>query len=139
MMGVNFEKGSAERIARTVREHEATPKGPHRERSDLPPNIAGFAQFRLDESLSAATDSLTGAASALATRLYSDPNVTAQYVVPGGGAPAVYTPQELQLAPSSLESIYVVSRSLQATAPAGTYGIAIFVDNEWLVVWLDCS
>lgn len=136
MMGVNFDRRSAERIARTVREHETTPAGPNRSRADLPPNITGIAQFQLLDFLPSATDSLTGAASALATRLFPDPTATGTY--DDSVVPNLYTPQNLSAGDSG-ETIYVVSRSRQATAPAGTYGIAIFADNEWLVVWLDCS
>ena len=137
---VQFDRSSAERIARTVREHESTPKGPLPERRPLPPNVTTFAQFQLDENLEAATNSLTGAKSAKAWRFWQDPDNPAVW----DGGTETYTPQQmLKFDDNDAEDIplpiYVVNRSLQASAAKGTYGIAIFTDNEWLVVWLDCS
>jgi hypothetical protein len=137
---VQFDRSSAERIARTVREHELTPKGPLPERRPLPPNVTTFAQFQLDENLEAATNSLTGAKVAKAWRLWPDYENTAAW----DNATETYTPQHMlkfddETDPDISLSIYVVNRSLQASAAKGTYGIAIFTDNEWLVVWLDCS
>ena len=137
---VQFDRSSAERIARTVREHELTPKGPLPERRALPPNVTTFAQFQLDENLEAATNSLTGAKSAKAWRFWPDTDNPAVW----DGGTETYTPQQmLQFDDNDAEDIplpiYVVNRSLQASAAKGTYGIAIFTDNEWLVVWLDCA
>lgn len=133
MSGVVFDKNSAKRVASATKRVEATPRGGMAERrGTLPANQVVF--FVLDEALGAATDSLTGAAAARATVYAADP----------ANAPVVaadqstYTPQEL-ITSSPARTEWVVNRSLDLTAVADAAGMAIRVNGELLVFWVDCT
>jgi hypothetical protein len=133
MSGVKFSKKSAERVAAVTKRVEAMPRGEHQIRRG---NITGtlVAYFILNDPLAAATDSLTGAAVAQATFYASDPDNPA--VMAAGQT--TYTPQELATSsPARVE--WVVNRSLDLAANADAGGMAVFVNGEWLVFWVDCT
>jgi hypothetical protein len=131
--GVQFDKKSAKRIAEATKRVESTPRGgdgARRGRNNSPQVVF----FVLDEALEAATDSLTGAASARATVYTSDP---ADPPVVAGDL-TTYAPQGLTTStPARTE--WVVNRSLDMTGDANAAGMAIRVNGELLVFWVDCT
>ena len=85
-------------------------------------------------NMDAATDSLTGAAVAQATVYASDP---ANSPVMAADR-STYTPQHLITStPARVE--WVVNRSLDFTASSGAAGMAIWINGELLVFWVDCT
>lgn len=131
--GVQFDKKSAERVARATKRVEATPRGGTADRRGNTPSTQ-VVYFILDESLDAATDSLTDAAVARATVYVSDPaNPPAM-----AADQSTYMPQEL-VTSTPARTEWVVNRSLDLAAEAGAAGMAIRVNGELLVFWVDCT
>lgn len=85
-----------------------------------------FKMFILDDDLTAATAPLTGATQATATVLIPDPDEQATDTVP----------QDLV---ESDQQIEVVNRDPDTSGDAETLGMAIWLNNEWLVLSLGCS
>jgi hypothetical protein len=134
MSGVVFDRKSAERVASATKRVEAMPRSVRDVRRDT----LGGAQvvfFVLNEPLGAATDSLTGADAARATVYVSDP----------ANAPVMaadrstYTPQDLITSSPTARVEWVVNRSLDMTGSTGAAGMAIRVNGELLVFWVDCT
>lgn len=132
-MMAGFEKRSAQRIAKVVREYEREPKGEKRKRLPRNPIEQRWIPFTLEEDMGAATDPLTGATATEAKVLRPDRDYPPEVDT---GPPFEYTPQ--RLIESSEDTIYVVNRSVDASASSGTYGLAAWVNGEWLLVWIDC-
>lgn len=131
--GVQFDKRSAARIAAATRRVEQTPKGGNAERRGSQASVRPVF-FVLNEDMDAATDSLTGAAVAQATVYASDP---ANPPVMASDR-STYTPQHLITStPARVE--WVVNRSLDFTASSGAAGMAIWINGELLVFWVDCT
>ena len=132
-MGVQFDRKSAERIAAATRRVEQTPKGGNVQRRGSHDGLRPVF-FVLNEDMDAATDSLTGAFAAQATVYASDP---ANPPVMAADR-STYTPQDLTTSsPARVE--WVVNRSLDFTASAGAAGMAIWINGELLVFWVDCT
>lgn len=134
MSGVVFDRKSAERVAAATRRVESTPRAVHDARRDT----SGGSQvvfFVLDEPLGAATNSLTGAAAAQATVYASDPTNAAVMAADR----STYTPQELITSSPTARMEWVVNRSLDMTGSTGAAGMAIRVNGELLVFWVDCT
>lgn len=131
--GVQFDRKSAQRVAAATQRVEATPRGGTTDRrGDTPSTQVVF--FVLDETLDAATDSLTDAAVARATVYSSDPTNPPVMATDQ----STYTPQEL-VTSSPARTEWVVNRSLDLAASADAMGMAIRVNGELLVFWVDCT
>ena len=131
--GVQFDRKSAERIAAATRRVEQTPRGGNIDRRGSHDSLRPVF-FVLNEDLDAATDSLTGAFAARANVYASDP---ANPPVMAADR-STYTPQELTTStPARVE--WVVNRSLDFVASAGAAGMAIWINGELLVFWVDCT
>lgn len=134
MSGVQFDKKSAQRVASATKRVEAMPRGGAATRRGAG-SSGQVVFFILVDALGAATNSLTDAAAARATVYASDPD----------NAPAMaadqstYTPQELITSTPDARVEWVVNRSLDLAAVAGTAGMAIRVNGELLVFWVDCT
>lgn len=133
MSGVVFDKKAAQRVAAATKRVEAMPRGGNAARRDTLPAMQ-VVYFILDEDMDVATDSLTGATAAQATVYTGDP---ANPPVMADDR-STYTPQELLTStPDRVE--WVVNRSLDMDAVANTAGMAIRVNGELLVFWVDCT
>lgn len=131
--GVQFDKKSAQRVAAATKRVESSPRGGTADRRGNTPSTQVVC-FVLDEPLGAATDSLTGAATARATVYTSDP---ANPPVMAADQ-STYAPQEL-VTSSPARTEWVVNRSLDLAAIASAMGMAIRVNGELLVFWVDCT
>lgn len=133
MAGVAFDKKSAQRIGAATKRVEAMPRGGNATRRDGSP-LPQVVFFILDDVLGAATDSLTGAATARAKVYAGDPSNPPVMAADQ----STYTPQGLiTSSPARVE--WVVNRSLDMAAQANTAGMAIRVNGELLVFWVDCT
>ena len=131
--GVQFDRNSAARIAAATRRVEQTPKGGNAERRGSQTSLRPVF-FVLNEDMDAATDSLTDAAAASATVYASDPASPPVMATDR----STYTPQGLTTStPARVE--WVVNRSLDFSASAGAAGMAIWINGELLVFWVDCT
>jgi hypothetical protein len=131
--GVQFDRNSAARIAAATRRVEQTPKGGNAERRGSQTSLRPVI-FVLNEDMDAATDSLTDAAAARATVYASDPASPPVMATDR----STYTPQGLTTStPARVE--WVVNRSLDFSASAGAAGMAIWINGELLVFWVDCT
>lgn len=131
--GVQFDKKSAQRVAAATKRVESTPRGGTAGRRGSNP-LAQVVFFVLNETLDAATDSLTDAAVARATVYASDPaNPPAM-----ADDQSTYAPQEL-ITSTPARTEWVVNRSLDLAAGDGAAGMAIRVNGELLVFWVDCT
>lgn len=134
MSGVQFDKKSAQRVASATKRVEAMPRGGAATRRGAG-SSGQVVYFILNETLDVASDSLTGASAARATVYSSDPD----------NAPAMaadqstYTPQELITSEPDARVEWVVNRSLDMDAVTDTAGMAIRVNGELLVFWVDCT
>lgn len=134
MSGVQFDKKSAQRVASATKRVEAMPRGGAATRRDSG-SSGQVVYFILNETLDVASDSLTGASAARATVYSSDPD----------NAPAMaadqstYTPQELKTSAPDARVEWVVNRSRDMDAVTDTAGMAIRVNGELLVFWVDCT
>lgn len=134
MSGVQFDKKSAQRVASATKRIEAMPRGGAATRRGAG-SSGQVVYFILNETLDVASDSLTGASAARATVYSSDPD----------NAPAMaadqstYTPQELITSEPDARVEWVVNRSLDMDAVTDTAGMAIRVNGELLVFWVDCT
>ena len=134
MSGVQFDKKSAQRVASATKRVETMPRGGNATRRDSG-SSGQVVYFILNETLDVASDSLTGASAARATVYSSDPD----------NAPAMaadqstYTPQELITSAPDARVEWVVNRSLDMDAVTDTAGMAIRVNGELLVFWVDCT
>ena len=134
MSGVQFDKKSAQRVASATKRVEAMPRGGAATRRGAG-SSGQVVYFILNETLDVASDSLTGASAARATVYSSDPD----------NAPAMaadqstYTPQELITSAPDARVEWVVNRSLDMDAVTDTAGMAIRVNGELLVFWVDCT
>ena len=134
MSGVQFDKKSAQRVAIATKRVEAMPRGGAATRRGAG-SSGQVVYFILNETLDVASDSLTGASAARATVYSSDPD----------NAPAMaadqstYTPQELITSEPDARVEWVVNRSLDMDAVTDTAGMAIRVNGELLVFWVDCT
>ena len=133
MSGVKFTLEAAKRVAAATKRVEAMPRGGSSDRrSNYSPLSVSF--FVLNEALAVATDSLTGASAAQATFYTSDP----------GNPPVMasdlstYTPQEL-ITSDTPRVEWVVNRSLDISGDSNAAGMAVMVNGEWLVFWVDCT
>lgn len=134
MSGVVFDKKSAKRVVAATKRVEATPRGGNATRRDTLPAVQ-VVFFVLVDALGAATDSLTGAAVARATVYASDPANPSVMAADQ----STYTPQELVTSSPSARVEWVANRSLDLAASAGSAGMAIRVNGELLVFWVDCT
>jgi hypothetical protein len=133
MSGVKLSREAAKRMAAATKRVEALPHGNVRDRrSNHSPG--SIAMFRLDEALLAATDARTGAAVARATFYSSDPDSPPVMAADR----STYTPQTLRTSTTPRVE-WVVNRSLDFTADAKAMGMAIMVNGEWLIFWIDCT
>ena len=131
--GVQFDRKSAARIAAATRRVEQTPKGGNAERRGSQTSLRPVF-FVLNEDMDSATDSLTDAAAVRATVYASDPASPPVMATDR----STYTPQGLTTStPARVE--WVVNRSLDFSASAGAAGMAIWINGELLVFWVDCT
>jgi hypothetical protein len=106
----------------------------HRKAATLNAEARRPVFFVLNEDMDAATDSLTDAAAARATVYASDPASPPVMATDR----STYTPQGLTTStPARVE--WVVNRSLDFSASAGAAGMAIWINGELLVFWVDCT
>ena len=133
MSGVTFDKKSAKRIAAATRRVEGTSRGSSPDRRD---SSAGMQVvfFILDEALDAATSSLTGAVTAQATVYAGDP---ANPPVMAADR-STYAAQDL-ITSTPARTEWVTNRSLDMAGVSGAAGLAIRVNGELLIFWVDCT
>ena len=137
MSGVQFDKKSAQRVASATKRVETMPRGGAATRRDSG-SSGQVVFFVLDDVLGAATDSLTDAASARAT-VYAGDTETPPVIVDDGTGLLTYTAQNLKTSAPDARVEFVVNRSLDLAAVAGTAGMAIRINGELLVFWVDCT
>ena len=131
--GVQFDRRSAERIGHATKRVERMPRGGNADRRGSNNGVrVGF--FVLNEAMAAATDSLTGAVAVRATFYAGDPANPPVM----GAAQATYSPQEL-ITSATPRVEWVVNRSLDLAANEDAAGMAVRVNGEWLVFWVDCT
>jgi len=90
--------------------------------------------FILDEALDAATSSLTGAVTAQATVYAGDP---ANPPVMAADR-STYAAQDL-ITSTPARTEWVTNRSLDMAGVSGAAGLAIRVNGELLIFWVDCT
>jgi hypothetical protein len=133
MSGVQFDRRSARRIATATKRVEAMPRGGNADRRGTLPSTQVLF-FVLQDSLDVATDPLTGATAAKATVYAGDPANPPNAAADG----STYTPQEL-VTSDTPRTEWVVNRSRDFSADTGAIGVAVRVNGELLVFWVDCS
>ena len=134
MSGVQFDKKSAQRVASATKRVEAMPRGGAATRRGAG-SSGQVVYFILNETLDVASDSLTGASAARATVYSSDPENPPVMAADQ----STYTPQELITSEPDARVEWVVNRSLDMDAVTDTAGMAIRVNGELLVFWVDCT
>ena len=135
--GVQFDKRSAQRVASATKRVETMPRGGAATRRDSG-SSGQVVYFILNETLDVASDSLTGAAVARATVYASDPE-NPPVIVDDGSGLLTYTAQNLKTSAPDARVEFVVNRSLDMDAVTDTAGMAIRVNGELLVFWVDCT
>jgi hypothetical protein len=134
MSGVQFDKKSAQRVASATKRVEAMPRGGAATRRGAG-SSGQVVFFILVDALDAATNSLTDAAAARATVYASDPDNAPVMAADQ----STYTPQELITSAPDARVEWVINRSIDMSGEPNAAGLAIRVNGELIVFWVDCT